>query len=145
MKNPLWLAGVLVLLLGAIAQADNLKAKDGRLDAGPSTILVLCERQITTAKTKRVVLLTDEQKTILQREASIAPSVLSLYSLNFATSWGIHSCLEYNIALWFSLRQIEVPHRFLVADDEAEKRAGELEGIDGSPFDNKVRSGLTTR
>lgn len=110
----------------ATAFADNIMVVKGRLDVKKVTVLTLTEGQLFTVKTKRVVILTKEQQGILKKEANVAPTVLSIFSLKRAEN-GIHPCFEYNFALWFAPNKIEVPHMFLVSDKEAIKLADELD------------------
>ncbi len=60
---------------------------------------------------------TASQKKSLQRSAQKAPTVLSIHSLKVAGK--DCTCGEFNIAIWFKPTQIEVPHRYLLTDDEA--------------------------
>ena len=115
------------MLYAATVFADNIMVVNGRLDIKKVTVLTLTERQLFTAKTKRVVFLTKAQQGILKNEANVAPTVLSIFSLKRAKN-GIHPCFEYNFALWFAPNKIEVPHMFLVSDKEAIKLADELDG-----------------
>ena len=122
------LSTVLVVLLGlaGVAQADGYKMKDGRYASGPVTVLALSADQVLTTKTKRVVVLKSAQKAQLKREAGTAPSVLSVHSLKVAGK--DCTCGDYNIAIWFSPTEIEVPHAFLITDEDAERAADEWEG-----------------
>ena len=122
------LCAILVAVVGlaGVARADGYKMKDGRYADGPVTVLSLSPEQVLTTKTKRVVVLASVQKAQLKREAGVAPSVLSIHSLKVAGK--DCTCGEYNIAIWFSPTQIEVPHQFLVTDEDAERSAEEWEG-----------------
>jgi hypothetical protein len=95
------------------------------------TVLSLTPQQIVTIKTKRVVLLTAEQKATLGRAAGKAPTVLSIHSL--AVAGRDCTCGEYNFAIWFKPGLIEVPHRFLETDEEAARIADEWEGPESPP------------
>ena len=125
-RHQLWTILAALLGLAGVAQADSYKMKDGRYASGPVTVLALSAEQVLTTKTKRVVVLTSAQKTQLKREAGTAPSVLSIHSLKVAGK--DCTCGEYNIAIWFSPSEIEVPHGFLITDDDAERAADEWEG-----------------
>lgn len=125
------------MLYAASAFADNIIVVNGRLDIKKVTVLTLTEGQLFTAKTKRVVFLTKEQQGILKKEANVAPTVLSIFSLKRAKN-GIHPCFEYNFALWFAPNKIEVPHMFLVSDKEAIKLANELDESLQEPAPGKI-------
>ncbi len=117
-----------VLALSAFtlpAVADGYQMKDGRYASGPVTVIDLTPDQVLSTKTKRVVVLSSSQKALLLKEAGVAPSVLSIHSLNVAGK--DCTCGEYNLAIWFSPEKIEVPHRYLVDDAEAEKAAENVE------------------
>jgi hypothetical protein len=114
------------LIYAATILADNLMVVNGRLVIEKVTVLTLTEWQLFTAKTKRVVFLTKAQQAVLKKEANVAPTALSIFSLKRAKN-GIHPCFEYNFALWFAPNKIEVPHMFLVSDKEAIKLADELD------------------
>lgn len=115
-----------MVVLAGLARADGYVMKDGRYASGPVTVLTLTAEQLLTAKTKRVVVLIPAQKDLLKREAGLAPTVLSVHSLRIAGK--DCTCGEYNIAIWFSPGQIEVPHGYLVSDEDAERSADEWEG-----------------
>jgi len=122
----------IILLLAAfptVVAAEGLRFAKGRLDEGPVTVLELSTQQQLQVRTKRVVVLTDEQKRVLQKEANVAPSLLSVYSTKAAVA-GIDSCFEYNLSVWFEPTRIEVPHRFLVTDEKAAAKADEFDDID---------------
>jgi hypothetical protein len=117
-----------VMLLGSLAYADGFQMKNGRYASGPVTVLRLTPGQVITIKTKRVVVLTTEQKAALKRDTGKAPTVLSVYSLKVAGK----DCtdFDYNIAIWYEPTRIEVPHAFVMSDREAEKKADEFEYVE---------------
>ena len=120
---------IVAILLGSIAVialADNLSFKNGRLQEGKVSILKIEKSQFLTIKTKRVMVLSPSQKTILKREAGLAPSVLEVYTIKGAEI-GIHGCFAFNVAVWFSETQVEVPHKYLVSDEDAEKKSNEYD------------------
>ncbi len=125
-KGLILLLMIFGMICAATVFADNIMVVKGRLYIKKVTVLTLTEGQLFTAKTKRVVFLTKAQQGILKKEANIAPTVLSIFSLKRAKN-GIHPCFEYNFALWFAPNKIEVPHMFLVSDKEAIKVADQLD------------------
>jgi hypothetical protein len=103
-----------------------------RLDEGKITVLQLDDLQLLTARTKRMIVLSADQRALLLKEASVAPTVLELFTTK-ALSSGIDGCFLYNFAHWYSPHSIEVPHRFLVSDDEAAEKADDFEDIIFAP------------
>lgn len=134
-KGLIAILGLFQLIYAVTILADNIMVVNGRLDIKKVTVLTLTEGQLFTAKTKRVVFLTKAQQGILKKEANIAPTVLSIFSLKRAKN-GIHPCFEYNFALWFAPNKIEVPHMFLVSDKEAIKVADQLDETLQEPADS---------
>lgn len=118
-----------VALSTSVAIADGLRFENGRLNEGVVTVLDLSEAQLLQVRTKRTVVLTDSQKRVLRKAAGISPTVLTVYSTKMAAA-GIDSCFEYNVALWFEPTRIEVPHRFLVSDEDAVKKADDFDSIE---------------
>lgn len=118
----------------SLIHADSIRLKNGRLDAGPVTVLALTKQQLLTARTKRVIVLTAEQHELLAKEAKVSPSVITLYSIKGASA-GIHPCFEYNFGVWFQDRQVEIPHSYLVSDEEAAKHADDLDEMYGESTD----------
>jgi ABC-type Fe3+-hydroxamate transport system substrate-binding protein len=116
------------MLIAMSAYGDGFQMKDGRYASGPVTVLDLTPEQVATVKTKRIVLLTPEQKAALMREIGKAPSVLSVYSLKVAGK--DCSDFDYNIAIWFQPTRIEVPHAFVMSDADAERKADEFDSIE---------------
>jgi ABC-type Fe3+-hydroxamate transport system substrate-binding protein len=115
------------LLLGSAANGDSFKMKDGRYASGPVTVLDLTPQQVVTAKTKRIVVLSPQQKALVKRDTGKGPTVLSLYSLKVA---GLDCTdFDYNIAIWFQPTRVEVPHAFVMSDAEAEAKADEFEAV----------------
>lgn len=114
--------------MAAAAFGDGMTIKDGRYADGPVTVLDLTDDQLVTVKTKRVVVLTKSQKERLAKDTGVAPSVLQVYSLRTATQ--DCTCGDYNTAIWFAARKIEVLHSFLVSDAEAERMADDREVIE---------------
>jgi hypothetical protein len=72
--------------------------------------------------------LTAEHKKALKRASGKSPTVLSVYSLK--TAGTNCTCFGYNIAIWFHPLRIEVPHKFVMSDQEAEAGADQFESID---------------
>lgn len=118
-----------IFLLAVSAPADNLQVKNGRLDGVEVTVLTLTDEQLLTVRTKRVFVLTRQQRDSLTQAAGVAPTVLSVYSLRQVSDQGIHACGEFNFGLWFSERNVEVPHLFLVTDEKAAEMADALEEL----------------
>lgn len=58
----------------------------------------------------------------------MAPSVLQAYSLK--TAGKDCTCFDFNISIWFEPARVEVPHRFLMSDADAERRMNEVEAIE---------------
>jgi hypothetical protein len=119
---------LIVLVLPTVAQADGFQMKDGRYASGPVTVLALTADQVLTVKTKRVLILTEEQKGLLRRDTGVAPSVLYAYSLK--TAGRDCTCFDFNISIWFEPMRVEVPHRFLLSDADAERKMDEIESIE---------------
>lgn len=119
---------VLTLSMTPHLEADAFQMKEGRYASGPVTVLDLTPQQIITVKTKRVLVLTNEQKALLTRDAGVAPSVLQTYSLKTAGKYC--TCFDFNISIWFAATRVEVPHEFLVSDADAERKMNEVESIE---------------
>lgn len=117
---------VLGLLVASLAAADNIPFENGRLAAGPVTVLAITSEQVLTIRTNRVAVLTRKQKAKLRKEAGIAPSVLEVHTIKGA-ELGIHGCFAYNFAVWFAPDRIEVPHEYLLSDEDAAKKADEMD------------------
>jgi hypothetical protein len=113
--------------LAASAAADGPKLVNGHLPQ-PVTVLKLTDSQLLTVRTKRVFFLTAEQRATLKKRAGVAPSVIEVFSKR-AIEGGIDGCFLYNWSYWLSEREVEVPHAGLVSDEEAVKKANDLEEI----------------
>lgn len=127
MTRIAWIA-LFLIAMPTVALTEGIRFVNGRLDAGAVTVLELTDDQLVQVRTKRVVILTAAQKAQLAK-AKVGPSVLTVYSKKQASN-GIDSCFEYNMALWFEPRRIEVPHMFLVSDEQAAAKAEDIENID---------------
>jgi hypothetical protein len=117
---------LLIICFAIITLADDLSFKNGRLNEGKVSILNIEKQQLITIKTKRVMVLSAAQKAVKKKETGVSPSVLEVYTVKGAEI-GIHGCFAYNVAVWFNDKQVEVPHKYLISDQEAEKKANEFE------------------
>ncbi|HQO20303.1 MAG TPA: hypothetical protein PK747_05340 [Acidobacteriota bacterium] len=117
---------ILLVFTSITNLGDNVSFKNGRLDEGKVTILAIEKEQYIQIQTKRVMVLTEKQKEMLIKEAGIAPSVIEVFTKKVAER-GIHGCGTFNIGVWFEKDKVEIPHRYLVADDKAIKMADEYD------------------
>jgi hypothetical protein len=110
---------VLVGLLASSAAADGLRIKDGRYE-GKVTVLTLTHDQIDALAKSRDLRLSPEQRRILEHAVGVSPSSLFIYF----TKDGENDCTcgAANLGLRFSEREIEVPHEYLMSDEEAARR-----------------------
>ena len=106
-------------------RGDAMPIVPGRYSGGKATLLTLTAQQALTARTKRVVVLTPSQQRRLLREAHVAPTVLDV-SLPAVAAL---DCTDFtfNVGLLIAPTEIEVPHRYLVSDDEAARRTKDFE------------------
>jgi hypothetical protein len=108
--------------------ADGMPIKDGRFVGGPTTVLKLTQAQIVALKTTRMIKVTPAQKARLVRDAGVAASELEVYDTRRHEN--DCTCHAWNRALRFSETQIEVPHPYLVSDEDAARRQKEVDDID---------------
>jgi len=122
------LAPLLLIALIVVSRplrGDAMPIVAGRYSGGSATLLTLTTQQVLTARTKRVVVLTQAQQRRLVREAHVAPTVLDI-SLPAVAAL---DCTDFtfNVGLLIAPTEIEVPHRYLVSDNEAARRTKEFE------------------
>ncbi len=100
--------------------------KDGRFQ-GPVTVLVLNDAQVEALAKAPALKLTKEQSATLASAAGAGPSEVYVYTTIGGAEIQDCTCGAYNVAMRFSDRQIEVPHQYVVSDEEAARRKAEAE------------------
>ena len=121
-------AALVVVCCAVRVLADGMPIKDGRFVGGPTTVLTLTQSQIVALKATRVIKVTPAQKARLVRDAGVAASELEVYDTRRHEN--DCTCHAWNRALRFSETQIEVPHPYLVSDEDAARRQKEVDDID---------------
>ena len=127
MRRTTLLTLALLALASPPALSDAYRMEGDRYADGPVTVLTLSDEQLVTVRTKRFLVLTDEQKHELFVETGVAPTALQVHSLRIAGK--DCTCFEYNIAIWFEERRVEAPHAYLVSDEEAARRMDHLDRL----------------
>jgi hypothetical protein len=134
-----------VVLFGGVASgsvfADALRLVDGRFDEGSVSVFTLTSAQrafiecvranhTDNTKTPYVFRLTSAQAAQLKREAGLGPSRFQVYEtyLGFNDA-GPH----WNLALRFDEAHIEVPHKLLLSDRDAERAEFKVQGWAPNP------------
>ncbi len=124
MKQFVLAIALVVLALGA--SADGFPVKDGRY-VGDVTVLDLTSVQIEALKVSRDLKLTKEQIARLKDATGKGPSEVYVYFTKDGES--DCTCLAFNIAMRFSETQIEVPHEYVLTDEEAAKERARQEAM----------------
>ena len=116
-----------MVILTEHAFADGMPIENGRF-VGKVTTLVLTPNQIKSIERDRSLELTQVQKEVLKKEAGLTATRFYVYE----TRKGENdcTCFAWNRALRYSEDQVEIPHEYLVTDEEAVKRQKELDEID---------------
>ena len=107
------------------ALADGFQLENGRYSGGPVVTLILTETQQDALVGDRRLQLTAEQKGQLEAEAGSGPSKVLVYDAR--RDENDCTCHAWNVAFRFSDEGIDVPHQYLVSDEEAARRQAELE------------------
>jgi hypothetical protein len=112
--------------VATVAMADGFPIKDGRY-AGKTSVLTLTRSQISSLATSRVLRLTQKQRAKLKVAAGAGPSEIYVYFTKDGEN--DDSCMAFNVGFRFSDVEVEVPHEYVVSDEEAEKRKKEMEDM----------------
>ncbi len=112
----------LIFIIPCLALADGMPIdKAGRFYGGPTTIINLTKQQIKTLadpamKWKRIPL-TEEQRSKLLNETGKGPMMFMFYDTRIGET--DCTCEAANRALRFSESEAEIPHEYLISDEEA--------------------------
>lgn len=112
----------IISIMPGIALADGMPiAKNGRFSGGQTTVITLTRAQIKMLslpenKWHRIAL-TDEQRAKLNKEAGKSPSLFMFYDTRIGEN--DCTCGAANRALRFSETEAEIPHEYLMSDEEA--------------------------
>jgi hypothetical protein len=126
MKIKVATFAAMALALAVSATGDGFPIKDGRYQ-GKTTVLRLTSGQIASLAASRQLKLTTAQKSRLKAATGAGPSEIHVYFTKDGEN--DHTCMAYNVGFRFSESEIEVPHEYVVNDQEAAKRAKEMEGM----------------
>ena len=122
------LIALVAILLSGFLNADGPKMENGRFAGGPVTILQLTETQLENQNISRVLKLTILQRRLLESEFGLSPSYLEVWNTKDGES--DCTCFAWNLAFRFDDLHVEVPHKYLVSDSDAERRQARLDAID---------------
>ena len=111
---------------GHTHEVDGFPIKDGRYE-GKTSVLRLTRSQISSLATSRDLQLTQRQKAELKAAAGAGPSTIYVYFTKDGEN--DHTCMAFNVGFRFSDAEVEVPHEYVVSDEEAAKRKKEMEGM----------------
>lgn len=117
------------LIAGSDAFSDGFVLRDGRYAGGPVTTLILEKGQLCRWFEDRSVRLSAAQKEQVRADAGVAPSKVSVYDARYGET--DCTCHATNVAFLFSAEGLDVPHAFLVSDEEAARR--DAEWLEGAP------------
>jgi hypothetical protein len=118
------LVAAVILGFALVAYADGFPITNGRYQ-GKTTVLRITDKQIASLSKSRDLQLTEKQRAQLKAETGVGPSQVYVYfSMDGEND---HTCMAYNVAFRFSETEIEVPHKYAVSDEEAEKRRKKME------------------
>jgi hypothetical protein len=109
------------------AAGEDMPIENGRF-AGEVTVIKLSKPQIALIEETQVLRLTPAQRNQLSSEAGLAPTefcVCDTRRLEFSCA-----SAKWNVALRFSDRAVEIPHEYLVPDEEAMRRRMALKSDD---------------
>ena len=115
-----------ILGCSAYAAADGFPIKNGRYQ-GKTTVLRLTHSQVAALATSRDLRLTAAQRKTLEVATGAGPSEVYVYFTKDGEN--DHTCMAFNVGFRFSETQLEVPHEYVVSDEEAAKRKKEMEGM----------------
>ncbi len=113
---------LVIMAIPVLALADGMPIdKNGRFYGGPTTVITLSKAQIKALslpenKWHRMAL-TDEQRDKLKKEAGKSPSLFMFYDTRIGET--DCTCEAANRALRFTETEAEIPHAYLMSDEEA--------------------------
>ncbi|NIT84347.1 MAG: hypothetical protein GWM98_24475, partial [Nitrospinaceae bacterium] len=99
--------------------------ENGRFAGGPVTVLTVPAGELDALPSLGKLYLTDEQKEQLLEDAGVAPSFLWIFDLRKGENEC--TCNAANRGLRISEDQVEVPHEYLMSDEDVEKMLDSLE------------------
>jgi hypothetical protein len=115
--RALLLAAIPIALAAAASHADGMLVQGGRYAGGDVTTLLVSRDQLARWPAERWVPLTDDQKESLRADTGVGPSKVFLYDAREGET--DCTCHAWNVAFLFRDNAFDVPHRFVVTDQEA--------------------------
>ena len=107
--------------------ADGMRVEDGRYAGGPVTTLRVEADQLASWPDERWIALTRTQQEAVRADTGIAPAKVFLYDAREGES--DCTCHAWNVGFLFREDGFDVPHPFVVTNEEAAERQAEFDAF----------------